>query len=112
MSSVWDNTVSCLGATQLMPEENGEVGSPSRAVDNNIFGLIRLKIHGMEEIEYKLSNRLDNTSNGARDCYTIGRHNACDIVISDRRVSSFHCKIYCDYSMPKFRIFIEDSSGQ
>jgi hypothetical protein len=76
----------------------------------NIWGLLRRKGSTDESNDIKLLHRVDE--NNRRDTYTLGRNSRCDIVIADRRISSFHCMIYCDYSLPKLRVFIEDTSGK
>lgn len=63
-------------------------------------------IEKQEYLEYRIKD-------GFKDTYCIGRDtNRCDIVVADNRVSSIHCKIYCDYSdISKVKIFIQDSSA-
>lgn len=73
--------------------------------DPQVWGLLRQK--GGEGKEYRLEHRIKN---GIRDLYVIGRNPSCDIVIEDRCVSNKHCMIYCDYSEPKLRVFLEDCS--
>ena len=52
-----------------------------------------LKLRGGHE-EYQLEHR---EVNGIRDSYTIGRKQKNDIVVPEGRVSSTHCRIYCDF---------------
>lgn len=70
-----------------------------------IWGILRLRGGGCEE--YKLSYR---EVDGVKDSYTIGRRKTNDITVPDKRVSSWHCRIYCDYNSARLKITIEDSS--
>ena len=65
-----------------------------------------LKLRGGHE-EYQLEHR---EVNGIRDSYTIGRKQKNDIVVPEGRVSSTHCRIYCDYESARLRVFLEDCS--
>ena len=105
--------------TQLINENTiftPDIANHTDSVDDTIisvddtWGLLRKKNSSGSDDEIKLLHRIDNQ--GRKDLYTIGRNRGCDIVIDDLRVSSFHCMIYCDYSQPKLRVFIEDSSGK
>ena len=58
---------------------------------------------------FELTHR--TTQDGKRDTFTIGRNSSCDIHVNDKRVSSKHCTVYCDYSQARLRIFLEDSSA-
>ena len=107
------NTQIVNEATLLSPETtaNAEnVDGDIKTDIENIWGLLRRKGSSNESTDIKLFHRIDE--NNRRDTYTLGRNSQCDIVIPDRRISSFHCMIYCDYSLPKLRVFIEDTSGK
>lgn len=41
---------------------------------------------------------------GVRDSYTIGRETTNDIVIKDKRISSTHCRIFCDYESARIKV--------
>ena len=75
--------------------------------DTDVWGVLRRKGGNQEEI--KLRHRIKD---GKRDTYVIGRHSGdCDIVVKNNKsVSSIHCRIYCDYTQARLRVFIEDSS--
>ena len=72
-----------------------------------IWGLLRRNTGGRRE-ETKLKYR---TVRGERDTYSIGRIKTCDIVVDDVRVSKRHCLIFLDYSQPRLRVFLQDSSS-
>lgn len=100
-------------ATLLSPEATINIDSSDidlKRNNENIWGLLRRKGSTNELNDIKLFHRVDE--NNRRDTYTLGRNSKCDIVIDDRRISSFHCSIYCDYTLPKLRVFIEDTSGE
>eukprot|EP00605_Chrysophyceae_sp_TOSAG23-4_P000835 GSChrysophyteH1.ASY1.ANO1.925.1 assembled CDS len=81
---------------------------PSKAQDTNLWGLLHRKGDAQEEI--KLTHRVKD---GQRDTYLIGRADECDVKIpgSCLSVSSVHCRIYCDYSQARLRVFLEDCSA-
>ena len=62
--------------------------------DSHISVWAVLRRIGVDQ-EWKLAHRVKDNR---RDVYSIGRGPDCDIVISDPRVSSLHCLIFCDYS--------------
>lgn len=78
----------------------------SDLIVDRVWGILKRKIDFNREylLEYRVIN-------GIKDLYTIGRGHLCDIKVDHRLISSTHCKIYCDYSNPKMRIFIEDTSS-
>jgi pSer/pThr/pTyr-binding forkhead associated (FHA) protein len=84
--------------------ENG-LSSPMQTEESKLWGLLRRK--GIDQ-EYKLIHRIKD---GRKDLYTIGRQKKCDIVISDQRVSSIHCLIYCDYLDERLTMFVSDCSA-
>jgi pSer/pThr/pTyr-binding forkhead associated (FHA) protein len=73
---------------------------------NNIWGMLRRKGGNQEEIE--LQYRLKDNR---KDTYKIGRGSENDIIILDKRVSSLHCLVYCDYDEFRMKIFLEDASA-
>jgi hypothetical protein len=92
----------------------GAFGTPPQVIpgaplasddDAGMWGLLR----SMKTFkEYKLLHRIKD---GIRDCYTIGRYNTCDVVLTDKRVSGSHCVVYCDYSQSRMRVYVEDTSS-
>ena len=72
---------------------------------SNLWGSLRRK--GGDQKELKLEHR---TKNGRRDTYSIGRSKGSDIVVEDKRISSQHCLVYCDYEEARLRVFVEDTS--
>ena len=74
--------------------------------DVDVWGLLRRK--GGEQEETLLRHRLKD---GRRDTFLIGRSQTCDVNVFHKNVSSTHCKIYCDYSQARLRVFIEDCSA-
>jgi hypothetical protein len=75
------------------------------ALNNNTWGNLR---RTGDYADFSLTHR---TKDGRRDTYNIGRSRSCDITVEDKRVSSSHCLIYCDYTQVRLRVFIEDSSA-
>lgn len=75
----------------------------STAID--AWGLLRRQSSDREE--FTLIHRIKDFK---RDTFTIGRSSKCDVTVADSWVSTNHCCIYCDYTQPKMRVFIEDSS--
>jgi hypothetical protein len=75
------------------------------ATNNNTWGNLR---RTGDHADFSLTHR---TKDGRRDTYNIGRSRSCDITVEDKRVSSSHCLVYCDYTQVKLRVFIEDSSA-
>lgn len=79
----------------------------SNQLFNNAWGILRQHTNeGILEImlEYRVKD-------GRKDTYIIGRSRNSDVPIPDRRVSSTHCAIYCDYTEPRMRVFLEDCSA-
>lgn len=72
----------------------------------NTWGILRR--HGNDGVEIELEYRVKD---GRKDTYSLGRSRNCDVPVPDRRVSSMHCAIYCDYSQPRMRVFVEDCSA-
>lgn len=72
---------------------------------SNIWGSLRRRGGDQEEIQ--LEHR---SKDGKRDTYIIGRSRGADIAVDDKRVSSSHCMIYCDYEEARLRVFVEDTS--
>jgi hypothetical protein len=80
-------------------------GSQSINLKEELWGILRIiSTHK----EFRLVHRVKDN---VRDHYTVGRSKACDIVIPDKRVSSIHCAVYCDYELGRLRVFVEDSSA-
>lgn len=71
------------------------------------WGMLRRIVNGVQK-DIALDHRIKNEQ---RDTYFIGRSRSCDITVEDKRVSSSHCKIYCDYSEVRLRVFVEDNSA-
>jgi FHA domain len=72
---------------------------------SNIWGSLRRRGGDQEEIRLEHRNK-----DGKRDTYVIGRSRAADITVDDKRVSSQHCMVYCDYEEARLRVFVEDTS--
>jgi hypothetical protein len=66
-----------------------------------------LRQQDAERTEYELHHRVES---GRRSTYSIGRSSKCDITVGDSWVSTNHCLVYCDFTQPKMRVFIEDCS--
>jgi serine/threonine protein kinase len=99
-------------ATQDYNDNDGgtmHVPSPTKSDEvkprSNIWGSLRRK--GGDQEEVKLEHR---TKDGRRDTYIIGRSKAADVIVEDKRVSSQHCFVYCDYEEARLRVFVEDKS--
>lgn len=73
--------------------------------DDRLWGILRVL---RTQTEHKLLHR---EKNGLKDHYVIGRSKGCDVVVLDKRVSSHHCSVYCDYSQATLRVFVEDNSS-
>jgi hypothetical protein len=96
--------------TQITPDDLNV--TLSQDVENNvirsdksseIWGLLVRK-NGETDIEL-----LFRVHRERGDCsYLFGRSVECDIVIPDRRISSKHCLLYCNYKMGKLCVYIED----
>lgn len=83
------------------------VSNTQQALLNNTWGILRQ--HTSEGIvEVMLHYRMHE---GRKDTYILGRSRNSDIPIPDRRVSSTHCAVYCDYTEPRMRVFLEDCSA-
>jgi pSer/pThr/pTyr-binding forkhead associated (FHA) protein len=92
---------SCTQYLDLSPRHSQSHGNR----ENDLWGILRsVTTH----IEHRLTHRIKDN---VKDCYYIGRSKSCDILITDKRVSSIHCSVYCDYSQPTLRVFIEDNSS-
>ena len=86
-----------------------QVPSPTRLKEekptSNIWGSLRRRGGDQEETQLEHRNK-----DGKRDTYTIGRSRGSDITVDDKRVSSSHCMVYCDYEEARLRVFVEDTS--
>lgn len=80
-------------------------GSINLFENDQLWGILRVV---RTQDEFKLLHR---HKDGLRDHYVIGRSKACDVVIPDKRVSSHHCSVYCDYSQATLRVYVEDNSS-
>lgn len=80
---------------------------PQNKNSTQTWGLLRRIVNGVQK-DIVLDHRVLNDQ---RDTYVIGRSRSCDITVEDKRVSSNHCKIYCDYSDVRLRVFVEDNSA-
>ena len=96
-----------LGGTQMDCEGNSPAADSNINVFENeeLWGILRVI---KTQMEFKLLHR---EKDGLRDHYVIGRSRTSDVVIPDKRVSSHHCSVYCDYSQPTLRVFVEDNSS-
>ena len=91
------------GATQLAEGQGLEL--PNASVSSNqSWGMLFCK---GDSKQYYLNHRVKD---GYKDRYVIGRNASCDIQVHDKRISSTHCYIYCDYEESRMRVFIEDTS--
>lgn len=73
--------------------------------NDQLWGILRVvRTH----VEHQLLHR---EKDGLKDHYVIGRSKTCDVVIPDKRVSSHHCSVYCDYSQATLRVYVEDNSS-
>ena len=72
---------------------------------HNTWGILRKK-HRIDE-EIKLEYRFVD---GIRDTYVLGRSRGCDIPVDNKRVSSKHCLIFCDYTQARMRVYLQDQS--
>ena len=98
-----DCTQMCVGDSQQATQQSQESASngPDWPIQNtilNTWGTLRLR---GDQQEYNLTHR---EVDGVRDSYTVGRRR-CDIVVKDKRVSSQHCRIYCDYESARLKVF-------
>jgi hypothetical protein len=73
---------------------------------SDAWGLLRRQSADREEFE--LTHRIKDFK---RDTFTVGRSSKCDVTVADSWVSTNHCMVYCDYTQPKMRVFIEDCSA-
>jgi phosphorylase kinase gamma subunit/serine/threonine-protein kinase Chk2/calcium/calmodulin-dependent protein kinase I len=102
-------TLDC--STPAGPENNSKI-----PVISDVWGQLRRNIltpigsTSKSEIEEEI-NLCHRFVNNKRDSYLIGRSRSSDILVEDKRVSSQHCLVYCDYSQAKLRVFIEDCSA-
>lgn len=87
--------------------DNCSVPTPQISKPTQTWGVLRRIVNGVQK-DINLDHRIKND---LRDTYIIGRSRSCDITVEDKRVSSSHCKIYCDYSDVRLRVFVEDSSA-
>lgn len=98
-----------IEATQVdeatQPEDLSDVLGEFAKEVNDVWGFLRCKGGGIPDIEL-----VTRVKDGISDTYFFGRSNQCDIVVTDNSVSSWHCKIFCDYSQARLRIFVEDTS--
>ena len=79
---------------------------PVHNSNDRAWGLLRRQ--GGTQEEFELHHRIKDLK---RDTYTIGRSSKCDVTVADTWVSTTHCMVYCDYTQPKLRMFIEDCSA-
>lgn len=86
--------------------EGGHV-SAEQTTSTQTWGVLRRIVNGVQR-DFNLDHRVKNDQ---RDTYVIGRSRTCDITVEDKRVSSNHCKIYCDYTDVRLRVFVEDNSA-
>ena len=86
-----------------------QVPSPTRLKEekptSNVWGSLRRRGGDQEETQLEHRNK-----DGKRDTYIIGRSRGADITVDDKRVSSQHCMVYCDYEEARLRVFVEDTS--
>jgi len=93
-------------SSTIMLAENAPAVQESQEDDPiNQWGSLRSKYLPKE---FKLMYRVKDNK---RDIYTVGRGRSCDIILSDKRVSREHFQIYCDYSEPRMRVYVEARSA-
>jgi hypothetical protein len=85
--------------THLNNNPDDKVKNNFQDANLNIWGILRLR--GGNRDEYKLLHR---ELNGIKDSYSIGRKKINDIVVPDKRISSAHCRIYCDYESARLKV--------
>ena len=85
--------------------QNAIAGKQFKTAMMDAWGLLRCKGENQDEFEFTHREK-----DFKKDNYTIGRSSKCDVTVADIWVSTVHCSIYCDYTQPKMRIFIEDCS--
>ena len=68
------------------------------------WGVLKRK-DGGEDLQMK-----SGLKDGQRT-YSIGRSKSCDMTVLDKRISSRHCLIYCDYDHARRRVYVEDCSA-
>lgn len=110
----------CTQCTQpIQQNDNTNLFSPIEETDDfslqsydNVWGTLRRNSHGIGLFNEEVIKLFHRFKNEQKDTYSIGRNQNCDIIISgdDRRISSTHCLIYCDYSQARLRVFLEDRS--
>lgn len=100
-----EQTQDYLEPSDTMMQVASAMSSNEEKPKSNVWGSLRRK--GGDQMEVKLEHR---TKNGKRDTYIIGRSKGADIVVVDKRVSSQHCLVYCDYEEARLRVFVEDTS--
>lgn len=96
-STMYVDTIQALPYDLAITSTGDAIVEPTR-----LWGLLQ-----RQSDSFDLTHR---TKDGRRDTFIIGRNDVCDISVADKRVSSKHCLIYCDYSQARLRIFLEDSS--
>eukprot|EP01041_Mallomonas_annulata_P004441 gene4441-8852_t len=99
MTQLDENDSNTIFALDAVPKKDPSCNQPC-----NQWGLLRNDKMGQE---FRLLHRIKD---GRRDTYLLGRAKNTDIWINDRRVSSEHCLIYCDYSQARMRVYLEDRS--
>lgn len=80
---------------------------PTAQIAKVSYSLSLYNVHFIGNKQHILYHRV---MDGFKDRYVLGRHSSCDIQISDKRISSRHCYIYCDYEESRLRVFLEDCS--
>lgn len=96
-------TQTFVDETTMHAHESDPIDAPLQTLE--VWGVLKLKDSGKDlNLEYR-------NNDNRRDSYTIGRSRACDLKISEKRVSSKHCVIYCDYEHARRRVFVEDCSS-
>ena len=105
-STQWGGTQQCEATCMEATSSSSRGGQPRHDPDVDVWGLLRQK--GGDQEEFKLRHRMKD---GRRDTYVIGRSVDCDIMLPGQPgVSNAHCRVYCDYSQARLRVFIEDCS--
>ena len=75
----------------------------------NIWGQLRWrKISGDKYVE-DTRDLYHRIKDGQKDTFSIGRSKRADFLIDDddKKISSVHCIIYCDYTQARLRFFVE-----
>lgn len=104
-----------IDPTQTNPEDTmrnssrgdiaGDNSSDPSILLSNVWGQLRRQDQLMDV------DLVHREKDGLKDTFCLGRMPAmCDVVVKHKSVSKRHCLIYCDYSQPRMRVFVEGLS--